>query len=60
MMMDQIAFLHPEKAMWWIWFSEKHYLFCQGHGKVKAQPGFQTQTGLHQVEVLLIRGYLTF
>ena len=60
---QQAVLLRGDQAYWWIGFFEKKFrifLFCQVQGQVQAQPGFQVQPSLQQVQVDVIRGYSTF
>ena len=61
--MQQAVLIRGDRALRRILFFEKkisHFLFCQGQGHVQAQPGFQAQPSLQQVQVHVIHGYSTF
>ena len=63
MLAQQAALLRGERALWRIWFFEKffwNFSFCQGLGHAQAQPGFQAQPSMQQVEAEIFRGYSTF
>ena len=60
---QQAVLLRGDRALRRIWFFEKkncYFSFCQGRGQVQAQPGFQGQPSLQQVQVHVIHGYSPF